>query len=599
MHTFLTFIKEFRIPKKRELRGALASFTRKKFSLFIAALLVALVSMIVLLEKVNTSFMVTIPADGGTLVEGIVGTPTLVNPVLALSDADKDIVSLVYSGLMRKTPDGTFIPDLAESYTISPDGMTYTFVMKKNVKFHDGTPVTADDVLFTIAKIKDPLIKSPRRVGWEGVTVEKTDANTVVFTLKQPFISFMDNTTIGILPTHIWKNVTEAEFSLSPLNIKAIGSGPYMIDEVIKNDDTIPEGYNLKRNTNFVLGTPHIKNINIVSYANEKDLVKDLENHYIDQASGLSPLNAANIKKAGYTIHTATLPRIFGMFWNSANNKVLLDPNVIHAFDVALDRSSIVNEVLDGYGTTIHSPVPETIIKDASDTIRSTSALDEAREILEKGGWTVGADGIRTHGGTKTVTQTKKVGKKTVTQKVTVNTGPVTKLAFSLSTGNTPELQKASALIKEQLEAIGAQVEIKVYETGPLNQLIRERSYEALFFGQIINHESDLFSFWHSSQRADPGLNIALYSNKAVDDILLSVQKISDQNARLAKYKEFIKQFDTNMPALLIYSPKYLYATSSKLNNITLDTLTIPSDRFVSVHTWYANEEHVWKIFTK
>ncbi len=210
MHTFLTFIKEFRIPKKQELYGAVASFNQKKLFIFITIMIVAFIAMIMILEDINNKFMVTVPADGGTITEGIIGMPTLVNPVMALSDADKDLTSLVYSGLMRKTPDGNFIPDVAESYTISPDGMTYTFNIKKNVKFHDSTPLTADDVIFTIEKIKDPLIKSPRAIGWDGVTIEKKDENTVVFILKQPYISFIDNTTIGILPMHIWKTGIES-----------------------------------------------------------------------------------------------------------------------------------------------------------------------------------------------------------------------------------------------------------------------------------------------------------------------------------------------------------------------------------------------------
>jgi len=599
MHKFLTFIKEFHIPKKQELRDAIASFHKKKFFAFITMVIVAFIAMVVILDKINSYFMVAIPASGGTITEGILGMPTLINPVLALSDADKDITSLVYSGLMRKMPDGTFIPDLAESYTVSPDGMTYVFVIKKDATFHDGVKITADDVIFTIGKIKDPLIKSPRKIGWDGVTIDKKDIDTIVFTLKQPYISFLDNTTIGILPLHIWKNITEAEFNLSPLNIKAVGSGPYQIDTVIKNKDGIPEKYNLKMFKDYVLGTPHIKNLNFISFANEKDLIKDLINHSIDQASGLSPENTKEILESGYTIQTATLPRIFGVFWNSSNNKIFANRAVVQAFDKAINRKDIVDQVLNGYGTIIHNPIPGTILADTIDSTYSDSSIDEAREILEKAGWTVGSDGIRVSGGTKTVTQTKKVGKKTVTQKVTVSAGPITKLAFSLTTGNTPELKKASMLVKEQLEKLGAQVDIKIYETGPLNQLIRERNYEALFFGQIINHESDLFSFWHSTQQSDPGLNIAMYSNKTVDSILETVQKTSDSASRNNKYKDFVQEFNKDIPALLIYSPKYLYAVSPKLHNLSFETITIPSDRFISAYKWYASEDQVWKIFTK
>jgi peptide/nickel transport system substrate-binding protein len=186
MQTFLSFLKEFRIPKKPELIGAITSFSKKNLIILGVSVFVALVSLIVILAKINAYFLVEVPKGGGSITEGIIGVPSLVNPVLALSDADKDLTTLVYSGLMRKESNGTFSPDLAESYTVSPDGITYTFTLRKDATFQDGTPVTADDVIFTIEKIKDPLIKSPRKLGWDGITVAKGNDNTVVFNLKQP-----------------------------------------------------------------------------------------------------------------------------------------------------------------------------------------------------------------------------------------------------------------------------------------------------------------------------------------------------------------------------------------------------------------------------
>ena len=588
------------MPKKQELLDARSSFSRKELSTFITFVVISIISMIIIVSKVNNSFMVEVPASGGKITEGIIGMPTLVNPVLALTDADKDLTSLVYSGLMRKTPGGDFINDISDSYTVSPDGMTYTFSIKDNARFQDGVKITADDVIFTIEKIKDPLIKSPRKIGWDGVSVSKKDDKTVVFTLKQPYISFLDNTTIGILPMHVWKNVTPAEFNLSTLNnIRAIGSGPYKIDSVSKNKDGVPEKYNLKKFKDFLLGEPNIEYLNIVSYSNEKELIDALLSNTINQASGISPENAQKIVSYGYKINTANLPRIFGLFFNSNHNKILQDKDVVKAFDKALNRQEIIDKALSGYASAIHDPIPDTIKKDTFVKEYTTSGIEEAREILEKSGWKQGVDGIRSKGGSTTVTKTKKVGKKTVTEKVTVNNGPVTRLAFSMTTGDTPELKNIANLIKEQLEKLGASIEIKIYETGPLNNIIRSREYEALFFGQIVNHESDLFSFWHSSQKNDPGLNIAMYNNKNVDAILESAQKILKPEDRLSKYNDFLKEFDNDVPALLIYSPKYLNATSLKLNNINLGTLTIPSDRFLSIYKWYADTDKIWKIFAK
>jgi peptide/nickel transport system substrate-binding protein len=601
MHKFILFIKEFHIYKKKELLDAFASFSKRQSIFFVITLFIALVSAVILLGKVNAMFLVDVPVNGGTINEGIIGVPTLINPVISISDADKDLTSLVYSGLMRKTPEGDFIPDLAESFTVSPDGINYTFILKKDIKFHNGTPITADDIVFTIEKIKDPIVKSPRMMGWDGITISKTDDSTVVFTLAQPYISFLDNTTIGILPSTLWKNVDVNEFNLSPLNTKAIGSGPYKIKSVVKNNDGISLEYNLVRFNDFALGKPRIKNFNIISLANEKDLVKALLNHSIDQAGGVSSENTINIKNDKFVIHTATLPRIFGIFFNSNKNKIFTDQVVVKAFDKALDKEGIINQVLGGYGSVIHSPIPEKIIPNDIDIKYSNTTIDEANLMLEKAGWVKGEDGIRTKGSTTTKTITKKVGKKTVTETQIVKSAtPATRLSFSLTTGDAPELKQTIELIKEQLLKIGAEVDTKkVYETGQLNQLIRAREYEALFFGQVINHESDLYSFWHGSQRTDPGLNIAMYGNIKVDTILESIQKILKIEDRISKYEDLAKEFDNNIPAILIYSPKYLYITSSNLNNISLLNITTPSDRFSSIYTWSADTDRVWKIFTK
>lgn len=598
MHNFLLFLKSFRIPKRKNLSSTLNSFSKKELLIFSGILCIAIVTLVILVMRINAMFLVEVPGNDDTITEGIIGIPTLVNPVMAVSDADKDLSAIVYSGLMRKKEDGSFIPDLAQSYSVSPDGMHYTFVLKKNAVFHDKTPVTADDIIFTVSKIKDPLVKSPRKIGWDGVTIEKVDDQTVVFTLKQPYISFMDNTTIGILPMHIWKDVTPAEFGLSTLNIKAIGSGPFSILDISKNSDGVPEEYTLKRFDQYTLGKSHIKYLKIISFANEKDVISALIDNSIDQAGGLSPENAVTIKNAGYTIKTATVPRLFGLFFNSANNPIFADANVRKAFDQAIDRKTIVDTVLYGFGTPIDNPIPSTILPIQNNT-DTRANLDYARTLLDKSGWTVGADGIRVKGSTTTVTIKKRVGKKIVTTTSKIpSKGPKQELAFTITTGDTPELKQSANLIQSALASIGARVDIKVYGTGELNTLIRTRNYQALFFGQIVNHESDLYSFWDSSQKNDPGLNIAMYTNKNVDTLLEANQKTLDRASRINRYEAINDQFKKDLPALLIYSPRYLYAISKHMN-MNLDTITIPSDRFVSIHTWYASVDRVWKIFTK
>ncbi len=594
------FIKEFRFYNKRKLVDAASSFSNKQFSLFIGLVIIAAISLVGIVGKVNNMFLVDIPSNGGEITEGILGSPTLVNPVLAFSYADKDLTALIYSGLMRKTPEGEMIPDLAEQPpTISPDGTVYTFTLKENIKFHNGEKITADDIVFTIEKIKDPFVKSPQKTNWDNVSVTKIDEKTIEFKLSQQYISFIDNTTIGILPSHLWKKVNVNEFNLSPLNSKAIGSGPYKFKSVLKNKDGIVEKYELIRFNNFTLGKPLIKKINIIPYASEKELIKALQNGVINQAGGISPENASLVAKSGYKLNTVTLPRVFGIFFNSTKNKIFADQEVIKALNKALDRQEIVDKVLSGYGEIIDTPIPDKIIKNEVKEKFTSTTIEEINGTLEKAGWRLGDDGIRLKGGATTQTVTKKVNGKNVTQTVKTNT-PEVRLSFSLTTSDTPEFKQAVSIIKEQLLKIGVEVDTKkVFESGQINQVALSRDYEALFFGQMITYESDLYSYWHSSNKNGLGLNIGMYDNKKVNSILESAQKSLVREDRLSKYEDLNIEFKNNIPALMVYSPLYLYATSNRLVNLNLSNITIPSDRFSSVHLWSADTDRVYKIFIK
>jgi peptide/nickel transport system substrate-binding protein len=208
-------IKKFHIFKKEELREAAVSFSSKQFLIFGIAFVVCLVSLFIIFSNLNRMFMVKVPKNGGTITEGIIGTPTLINPVIANSDADKDLTALIYSGLMRRDSQGNLIPDLAVSLpTISENNKEYTFTLRDDAKFHNGKKLTADDVLFTIEKIKDPTIKSPQKSRWDGVSVAKIDEHTIVFTTTEPYSSFLNNTTLGIIFFCLMERIGSNEFSI-------------------------------------------------------------------------------------------------------------------------------------------------------------------------------------------------------------------------------------------------------------------------------------------------------------------------------------------------------------------------------------------------
>ena len=193
--------------------------------LFVAILVSGLTSLILF----NSQYLVSNPRTGGTLTEGIVGVPRFINPLYAERDADRDLTSLIYSGLTRRTPQGNLIPDLAESWEISEDGLVYTFILKEDAKFHDGTLLTAQDIVFTVEAIQESSTKSPFERDWDGIAVQALNDSTVTFSLPKPFTPFIQNTTLGILPQHLWENIGKENYLFSRYNLTPIGSGPYQI----------------------------------------------------------------------------------------------------------------------------------------------------------------------------------------------------------------------------------------------------------------------------------------------------------------------------------------------------------------------------------
>lgn len=562
------------LPNYDELVLTVKSFSVNERRAFIAVGLFFAASALFFTATLNDWVSLEVPAYGGTLSEGIIGTPRFVNPVLALSDADRDLTALVYAGLMRKLPDGTLVPDLAESYEVSEDGLSYTFTLKKDLYFHDGTPVSADDVEFTVNRVKDPLIKSPKRVSWEGVSVQKLDERSIKFVLKQKYFPFLENTALGIIPKHLWKDLTPEQFSFSDFNTKGAGAGPFLIGNVKKNSSGIPDSYELKSFKDYALGRPFIDTVTVRFYPNEGELITAFDNGIVDDINSIDAKEVSALKGSGYRVENAPLPRIFGVFFNQNQNQVFTDKAVRRALETAVGRERIINQVLYGYGTAISTPIPgleKAADKRASEDLR----YETARKILTDAGWTYDEDeGV----------MKKKTKKANLT------------LAFSISTGDVDELKQAANLIKDDFERIGAKVDLKVFDIGDLNQtVIRPRKYDALFFGEIVGFDPDPFPFWHSSQRNDPGLNIALYTNTKADKMLEELRTSLDASVRAAKYADFEREIENDAPAVFVYSPDFVYLVKKTLGGLTLGRITAPSDRFAGVKDWYVKTEKVWK----
>lgn len=556
------------IPSLERVSERVRSFSSGDRALFYLLAVIVGLTSVTGLYALEQSLLVEVPAYGGTLIEGEVGSPQFINPLLAISDADRDLSTLVYAGLMGLSGSGSLVPVLAESYTLSKDGKVYTFIMREDAVFTDGTPVTANDVVFTVQKAQDPALKSPEYANWAGVSVAAVDSRTVRFTLQKPYAPFLGLTTLGILPSRLWQNLSNEEFPFSNLETNPVGAGPFKVVDVSRDASGLIRGVSLAANQRYVLGRPYLDGIRFVFYSRSEDLAAAVEKGVVESAYDVSAKSSL----------TAPYARVFGVFWNPSEKQAFARIDVRKALSLALDRQNIVETVLGGYATAIMGPVPPGENVEQVPVPKPENPTETAAAVLTSSGWR--------YDGSERIW--KNAGAKQSLDRITIRTS------------NVPELKNVASAVKADWERLGIAVDIELYEPGDLSQnVIRPRKYEALLYGMVIGRDQDLYAFWNSQERNDPGLNIALYANKTVDSLLENARGSVDQETRSANLQKIEDTIAADYPAAFIYSPDFTYTVPPGLRGVTLPQIITPADRFATVASWYLSTDAVWPFLAR
>ncbi len=537
---------------------------------FIASILggLVLIASITALFVFTRSLMVEVPAHGGTLTEGAIGTPRFVNPLLALSDADRDLTALTFAGLMGIGANGELVPVLASGYEVSPDGKVYTFTLREHAKFSDNTPVTADDVVFTVQKAQDGGLKSPEYSNWASIRAEVVDARTVRFTLPKPYAPFLADTTLGILPAHLWRNIPNDEFPFSPLMQRPVGAGPFKVTKIETNSEGSITGYDLKAHSGYALGRPYLAAIHMRFFETTTLLQGAYKSGRVESAYGIPVEDAL---RAPYS-------RVFGVFFNKKENPALGKIEVRKALSIAIDREHIVTDLLGGYATALIGPVSGGNGITPPPLPNPVTRIEDAKQLLTKYGWVYDETA-----GTW----------KNKAAKLSIDT-------ITIRTSNVPELKVIAEAVQSDWQALGVPTALELYEPGDLTQeVIRPRAYAALLFGMVIGREQDLFAFWDSGEQADPGLNIASYSNTSVDALLEKARTENDLSKGRALTQSASDKIAAEYPAAFTHAPDFLYAIPKTLYGVNLPQIAAPADRFATVATWYKERAYVWPFLVQ
>lgn len=542
------------MPTKRQWRawGAVLTFKEKLIITFLLFIIISISGGWSLIYYLQNTKVVS--AFGGEHKEAIVSSISSINPLLAQTDADRDLVNLIFSGLMKYNynRDGQLIGDLAESYETLDSGKTYLFHLRE-AYWHDGERITADDVVFTIQTVQNPDYKSPERINWRGVKVEKVDDLTIKFSLEESYAPFLENTTFGILPKHIFQEIPIRNFALAEVNLKPVGSGPYKYKNSKINKDGSIQSYTLEANLNYH-HPPLIKFITFLFFNNQKEALEAFKKNKVQ---GVNFILAKDKNSFENSIKRLNLPTYFAVFFNQNKNKALADKNVRSALALTVNREEMIQKIMQGKAALVNSPVFSFQIGYTQDLKVYNFSPEEAVTILEK--------------------------------------NKISNLEISLLTSNWPELVQAAELLKENWEKIGVKVNLEIKQANEFQDFIRSRDYQALLIGINLRLDPDPFTFWHSSQKRDPGLNFALYDNQNADKLLSEARQNINPGERAKKYQEFQKILIDDLPAIFLFSPNYLYLLSSRVKGFDLQSITLPSKRFLQVNEWYVKTKRIFK----
>ena len=527
----------------------------------------------------SSTFSKATPVAGGTVEEGVIGIPRFVNPALAVTRADLDMTALLYSGLMKVNPQGALVPDLAESVTVSDDGKTYNVIIRNNLRFHDDTPLTARDVAFTIGLIQNADLKSPLRGNWSDVTVEEIGEYELNIVLNQPYTPFIENFTLGILPKHIWSQIPIEQIPFSLKNTDPVGSGPFMVRTVEKDAAGLINIYKLKK---FIENEPVIlSGVNVHFYQNEDGLSTAFKSGEITSTTQLPLRDVSALKEnTAYQIVTEPLPRVFAIFFNQNKSPALRDTAVRLALTTAIDRGVLVDTALASFGVPTMNPVPPNhpAVESASQIVDSSTSTPQVRaeSILVKAGW------IKNNTGS----WEKRID------------GEVRNLSITLKAANTPAFEATTEVVARAWRELGVTVQIEAFEQSDLLQaVIRPRDFESLLFGIDMNQAVDLYPFWHSSQREDPGLNISQYANIEVDRLLDRARTATSTDTQNAAAKAALQIIAREIPAAFLYVPDLVYVLKTDINVSDMKRLSKPQDRFMNINEWNTEIDNIWPIF--
>ena len=516
------------------------------------------------------------PVQGGVYTEALVGNIQRLNPLLdSANNVDRDINRLLFSGIVKFDSRGIPQPDLAESVGVSKDGVLYNIKLKPDMVWHDGQPLTTEDVLFTINLIQNggEFIAEDVKNLWAAVEVNLFDDLNVQIILPEPYAPFMDYLTFGLVPQHLFEGMSIEEIAESPLNLEPVGSGPYRFNELLLTDSFV-SGIRLVAFDGYAGEKPFLQEVIFRFYPDSNSAFQAYQQGLVQGIGEIPPsLIETALLDDSLNVFTGRLPQVSLVLLNLKETTVpfFQEADIRNALLLGINRNAIVANQFNGQAIVANGVIfPGTWAY--NDTIQPVKFDPQlAAEMLKDAGYlVVGED-----------------------NPVRENDQGV-KLSFVLSYPDDDLHQAIAQMIAEDWADLNIDVTLEAVTPDVfVAQKLETRAYQAALVDLNLSRtpDPDPYPFWDLGQ-AESGQNYSQWNNRLASDSIEQARVTTDLAERTRLYHNFQAIFAEELPALPLYFPVHNYGVSEQILGVTMGPLFDTSDRLMTITEWYLTTSH-------
>jgi len=541
-----------------------------RWQILVVAITIVVVALLLLSQQPVSVPFLPEAAPGGIYTEALIGSMGRLNPMLDWNNpADRDINRLIFSGLIRFDSHGLPQPDLAESWGTSPDGTLYNFSIRPNATWHDGQPVTTDDVIFTIGLIQSGGSLFPQDIKdlWSQIEIKKFDDKTFQFKLPEPFAPFLDYATFGVLPKHLLESVPADQLASAEFNLKPVGTGPYKFDSLLTSGGQI-SGVSLRVNENYYLPRAYIEQMVFRFYPDSASAFDAYEQGEVLGISQISnDILESALAESTLSVYTSRLPQLGLVFLNLNNPGVpfLQSEKVRRALLLGINRNIIVSRIMKGQAIIADGPILPGSWAYYEEIEHLDYDPDAAAALLKDEGYVIPAGGgdVRAKDGQF--------------------------LSFTLTHPNDETHTKIAQAIQSDWALIGVKVDLQAVGYDALaNDFLATRNYQAALadLNTLRTPDPDPYLFWHQSE-ATGGQNYSQWENRSASEYIETARIEADFESRLRLYRNFQVTFTKDMPSLPLYYPVYSYGVDAQVQGVQVAPMYDTSDRLALINEWY------------